>query len=58
MKRLLLSLSLLAVLAVAGCNEPGTVTAEKDLLPEVDKAAFESTIAKNNITLVEFTADW
>ena len=57
MKRFLLSLSLLAVLTVAGCTEPGTAT-KNDLLPEVNKAALESTIAKNDITLVEFTATW
>ena len=73
MKQLLLSLSLLAVLAV-GCDDSVTSNAKKDmsnqttaasgegshdsLLPEVNKAALESTIAKNDITLVEFTATW
>ena len=56
MKRFLLSLSLLAVLTVAGCTEPGTAT-KNDLLPEVNKVALESTIAKNDITMIEFTSE-
>jgi PBP1b-binding outer membrane lipoprotein LpoB len=72
MNRLLLSLSLLAVLAV-GCNDSATKTADKDksvptteaaesddskFLAEVDKDALESAIAANPVTLIEFTAVW
>lgn len=54
MKQLLILFALLAACSL-GCGE--TATSKSDLLMEVDAAGLESTIAKNQVTLVEFTSD-
>jgi len=73
MRALLFSLALVAIFAV-GCKEPTSnvtpVVVEKKpkaaaavaedgmAFEEVNAEGLESTLATNNVTLIEFTADW